>query len=193
MLKELFIILISAIFIENFILSKFLGLCPFLGVSKRLSPAIGMGGAVVVVMTIATIITYFLNVYVLKELGLEYLQLIVFILVISSVVQFLEIFIKKFSPVLYKALGVFLPLITTNCAILGVVIINDQRSYDFIYSLIYALGAGIGFTFALAIFAGIREKLENSDVPESFRGLPISLIAAGLISMIFIGFKGMFQ
>lgn len=191
-MKEIIIIMMSAILVENFVLTKFLGICPFLGVSKKLSPALGMSGAVVFVMTIASAITWLIYKLFLVPYELGYLQTIAFILVIASLVQFVEIVLKKFMPPLYKALGVYLPLITTNCAVLGVALLNIQKEYTFVQSIFYGLGAGLGFTLALILFAGIREKLEQCDVPEAFKGLPISLVAAALVSVAFFGFQGLF-
>lgn len=191
-MKEIIIIMMSAILVENFVLTKFLGICPFLGVSKKLSPALGMSGAVVFVMTIASAVTWLIYKLFLVPYELGYLQTIAFILVIASLVQFVEIVLKKFMPPLYKALGVYLPLITTNCAVLGVALLNIQKEYTFVQSIFYGLGAGLGFTLALILFAGIREKLEQCDVPEAFKGLPISLVAAALVSVAFFGFQGLF-
>jgi len=192
-MRDVIIIVMSAILVENFVLSKFLGICPFLGVSKKLSTALGMSGAVVFVMTIASGVTWVVNEFLLQRFGLGYMQTMAFILVIASLVQFVEIVLKKFVPPLYKALGIFLPLITTNCAVLGVALLNMQKEYTFVKSLFYGMGAGLGFTLALVLFAGVREKLEDSDIPESLKGLPISLIAAALVSVAFFGFQGLFQ
>ena len=192
-MREFIIIIMSAILVENFVLAKFLGVCPFLGVSKKLSTAAGMGGAVVFVMTIASGVTWVVNKYLLEQFGLGYLQTIAFILVIASLVQFVEIVLKKLMPSLYKSLGIFLPLITTNCAVLGVALLNLQKEYSFAKSVTYGLGAGLGFTLALLLFAGVREKLDASDVPESFKGLPIALVAAALVSVAFFGFQGLFS
>jgi Na+-translocating ferredoxin:NAD+ oxidoreductase subunit A len=192
-MKEIIVIIMSAILVENFVLTKFLGICPFLGVSKKLSPALGMSGAVIFVMTIASAVTWLIDKLFLVPYGLEsYLQTIVFILVIASLVQFVEIILKKFMPPLYKALGVYLPLITTNCAVLGVAILNIQKGYTFIQAVFYGMGAGLGFTLALVLFSGIREKLEKCDVPKAFKGLPIALVAAALVSVAFFGFQGLF-
>lgn len=190
-MKELFSILIGAIFIENFVLSKFLGICPFLGVSKKLSTALGMSGAVVFVMTLASAATFLVNTFLLKPFGLEYLQTIAFILVIAALVQFVETVLKKVMPPLYKSLGIFLPLITTNCAVLGSALINMERNYTFVQAVVFGFAAGLGFTMALILFSGIRERLETCDVPESFKGMPIALIAASLVSVAFIGFAGL--
>lgn len=192
-MKELILLMVNAILIENFVLSKFLGICPFLGVSKKLDTALGMSGAVIFVMTLASAFTWVLNETLLAPLDLQYLQTIGFILVIAALVQFVEIILKKFFPPLYKALGIFLPLITTNCAVLGVALLNLSQGFNFGQSVLYGFGAGLGFTLALLLFSGIREKIEASDVPPAFRGIPISLIAAALVSMAFFGFQGLFS
>ena len=191
-MNNLLVIVLSAVLIENFVLVKFLGICPFLGVSKKLSSAIGMGMAVIFVMGLSSAIAWLLNEYVLVSLKLEYLQTIVFILVIAVLVQFVETLLKKVSPSLYKALGIYLPLISTNCAVLGVVLLNLERNYNFIESVVYGSGGGIGFTLALTLFAGIRERMENTDVPEMFQGFPIALMGAALVSVSFFGFRGLF-
>ncbi len=191
-MKELVLIIVGAILVENFVLSKFLGICPFLGVSKKLSTALGMSGAVVFVMTAASAATWLVNEGLLKNFGLEYLQTIVFILVIAALVQFVETILKKFMPPLYRALGIYLPLITTNCAVLGVTIINIDRGYSLLQAVLYSFGAGLGFTMALILFAGVREKIELSDIPEALKGMPIALIAAALVSVAFFGFQGLF-
>lgn len=191
-MNEIMIIAISAVLVNNFVLSQFLGICPFLGVSKKLETALGMGGAVIFVMTISSFITRAIYDLFLNPYGLDYLNTIVFILIIASLVQFVEVVLKKFLPSLYKALGIYLPLITTNCAVLGAALINIDKNYNVINSTLYGLFAGVGFTLALVLFAGVREKLEYSDTPESLKGLPISLIAAALVSMAFLGFKGLF-
>lgn len=187
----LFVILISSIFVNNFVLSRFLGICPFLGVSKQVETATGMSMAVTFVMTLASIITYFVQHLILDKLGLEYLQTIAFILVIASLVQFVEMAIQKLSPTLYQALGVFLPLITTNCAVMGLTLLNIQFKYGLIETIFNAIGASVGFSLAIILFAGIREKLEISDVPKVFKGFPIALITAGLMSIAFLGFAGL--
>jgi Na+-translocating ferredoxin:NAD+ oxidoreductase subunit A len=192
-MKEIIIIIMSAILVENFVLSKFLGICPFLGVSKKLSTALGMSGAVVFVMGLASGFTWLINELILVKMGLSYLQTLAFILVIAALVQFVETVLKKFVPPLYRALGIYLPLITTNCAVLGVALINVQRAYNLVQSVIYGVGAGLGFTLALVLFAGVRERIEQCDIPESLKGLPISLIAAALVSVAFFGFQGLFQ
>jgi electron transport complex protein RnfA len=190
-MSELFIIVVGAVFVNNIVLSQFLGVCPFLGVSKKLSSAIGMGGAVTFVMTLASIITWLIRKYILTHFGIEYLQTIAFILVIASLVQFVEMVIRKMSPDLYKALGVYLPLITTNCAVLGVAILNIQKSYGLFQMIANSVGNAIGFTLALVLFAGIRERLEEADIPKSLQGIPISLITAALMSVAFLGFTGL--
>lgn len=192
-MREMIMIIMGAILVENIVLSKFLGICPFLGVSKKLSTAVGMSGAVIFVMTIASAVTSLVYEHLLVRYQLDYLQTIAFILVIASLVQFVEIVLKKFVPPLYSALGIYLPLITTNCAVLGVALINVQREYDLLKSVLYSLGAGLGFMLALVLFAGVRERIELCDIPESLKGLPISLIAAALVSVAFFGFQGLFQ
>ncbi|WP_202976426.1 electron transport complex subunit RsxA [Anaerophilus nitritogenes] len=190
-IQGLFVILVSSILVNNFVLSKFLGICPFLGVSKQVETATGMGMAVTFVMTIASIITWIIQKFILVNYGLEFLQTIAFILVIAALVQFVEMVIQKVSPTLYQALGVYLPLITTNCAVLGVAILNIQSDYNLIETIVNAVGAAIGFSLAIILFAGIREKLEISDVPEIFQGFPIALITASLMSIAFLGFAGL--
>lgn len=192
-MKEIAVIIFSAIFVENFVLSKFLGICPFLGVSKKTETALGMSGAVIFVMTISSAFTWLVREFLLKPLNAEYLSTIAFVFVIASLVQFVEIVLKKILPALYKALGIYLPLITTNCAVLGVTLLNSQRNNGFLTSVIYGLGAGLGFTLALIIFSGVRERVERSDIPEAFKGLPITLVAAALVSVAFMGFQGFFQ
>ncbi len=195
-MKELLIIIISSILVDNFVLSKFLGICPFLGVSKKLSTAAGMGGAVIFVMTLASAVTSLVYKYLLigfrPHYDFAYLQTLAFILVIAALVQFIEIMMKKFMPPLYKALGIYLPLITTNCAVLGAALLNIQKEYDLLKSTVYGFGGGVGFTMALLIFAGIRERIELNDIPDALKGLPITLIAAALVSMAFFGFQGLF-
>lgn len=183
-------IIITAIFVNNIVFAQFLGICPFLGVSKRISSAVGMGMAVTFVMAIATVVTYLLQMYVLVPLGIIFLQTIAFILVIAALVQVLEIVMKKTMPVLYQALGVFLPLITTNCAVLGVAILVIQKNMTLAESLVYAVSTALGFTLALVIFAGIREQLALSKVPKAMQGTPIALITAGILAMAFMGFAG---
>ncbi|WP_425446571.1 electron transport complex subunit RsxA [Dethiothermospora halolimnae] len=188
---EFFTILVSAIFVNNFVLAKFLGICPFLGVSKKVETAFGMGMAVTFVMTLSSIITYFIHHFILVKLGIEFLQTMAFILVIASLVQFVEMFVKKASPGLYDALGVFLPLITTNCAVLGLAILNIQEEYTLFKTITHAVGASIGFSLAIVLFAGIRERIALADVPESLQGFPIALITAGLMAIAFLGFQGL--
>lgn len=183
-------IIVTAIFINNIVLSQFLGICPFLGVSKRTDSALGMGAAVTFVMTLATVVAWLLQTYVLDPLGLQFLQTIVFILVIAFLVQLLEIVMKKSVPALYQALGVFLPLITTNCAVLGVAILVIQKQFNLMESLTYGVSTAVGFTLALWIFAGIREQLELTSVPRGMRGVPLALISAGILAMAFMGFSG---
>ncbi|NLX63745.1 MAG: electron transport complex subunit RsxA [Clostridiaceae bacterium] len=190
-MKELFAILIGAILVENFVLSKFLGICPFLGVSKKTSTALGMSGAVVFVLVMSQAVTWLANEYLLEPYNLEYLQTITFILVIAALVQFVETVLKKLMPPLYKALGVYLPLITTNCAVLGSALIFVERNYTFIEAVVFGFAAGLGFTLALILFSGIRERLETADIPEAFKGMPITLVAASLVSITFIGFAGL--
>lgn len=189
-MKELLIILMSAVLVDNYVLNKFLGICPFLGVSKKSDQAVGMGVSVIFVMLVATAATWPIQTYLLTPNGLGYLQTIVFILVIAALVQFLEIFLKKFIPALHKSLGVYLPLITTNCAVLGVTINNITDEYNFIQSMVSSLGCGLGFLLAMWIFAGIRNRLEESDAPECFKGMPITLVAASIVSVAFMGFGG---
>lgn len=186
----LFIILVSGILVNNFVMSKFLGICPFLGVSKQVETAAGMSMAVTFVLTLASIMTYVVQL-ILELFGLEYLQTIAFILVIAALVQFVEMVVQKVSPTLYKALGVYLPLITTNCAVLGITIINIQYGYNIIETIFNAIGVAIGFGLAIILFAGIRERLEIADVPSVFKGFPIALITASLMSMAFLGFAGL--
>ena len=190
-MTELVLILISAIFVNNFVLSRFLGICPFLGVSKKVETALGMGMAVTFVMTVAAVVTWFIQYFVLVPLGIEYLQTIAFILVIASLVQLVEMVVQKSSPVLYQSLGIFLPLITTNCAVLGLAVLNIQKGYSFLESIIFAIGAALGFTLAMVLFAGLRERIDLAPVPRSFRGTAIALITAGLLSLAFMGFTGL--
>ena len=193
MTKELLAILMTAILTENFLLSKFLGICPFLGVSKKLNTASGMSMAVIFVMLLATAVTNPINKFILVPNGLAYLQTIVFILVIAALVQLVEIALKKYIPSLYSALGIYQPLITTNCAVLGVVILNVDNGYNFAYSMVNTLGAGLGFLAAMVMFAGVRERLESCDVPKFMQGLPITLVAASLTSISFLGFTGIVE
>ena len=183
-------IIITAIFVNNIVFAQFLGICPFLGVSKKLSSAAGMGAAVTFVMALASCVTWLLQKYVLDVFGLGYMQTILFILVIAALVQMLEIILKKIAPALYSALGVFLPLITTNCAVLGVAILVTQKGLSLGESLVYAVATALGFTLALVLFAGIRERLALTEVPSPMRGIPIALICAGLLAMAFMGFAG---
>ena len=187
---NLLLIVISTALVSNVVLCQFLGLCPFLGVSKKVDTAAGMGAAVVFVITVASAITWLIYQFVLLPTNLTYLQTIVFILVIAALVQLVEMILKKMMPPLYEALGVYLPLITTNCAVLGVALINVQNEYNFIEAVISGLGTAIGFTIAIVILAGIRERIENNDVPKSFQGMPIVLITASLMSIAFMGFAG---
>lgn len=187
---EYILIFISAIFVNNIVLSQFLGICPFLGVSKKVDTALGMGMAVAFVMTLATVVTHLLHTTVLVPMRMEYLQTITFILVIASLVQMVEIVLKKVSPALYQALGIFLPLITTNCAVLGVAILVTQKQLPLLESVAYALSTAVGFALALTVFAGLREQLALSDVPKAMRGMGIVLVTAGLLSLAFMGFSG---
>lgn len=187
----IFSIIISSIFINNIIFAKFLGCCPFMGVSKKIDASLGMGMAVTFVITIASAVTWLVYTFLLEPFGLAYLQTIAFILIIASLVQFVEMAIQKTSPSLYKALGVFLPLITTNCAVLGVAIINIQTGYNFIETIVNGFSVAIGFSLALVLLAGIREKLEFNNIPKSFQGVPIAFVTAGLLAMAFMGFSGM--
>ncbi len=191
MIKSILIIMLSSILVNNFVLSRFLGICPFLGVSKKVETAVGMGMAVTFVMVLASIFTYLIQKLILVNLGIEYMQTIAFILVIAALVQFVEMVIQKTSPTLYQALGVYLPLITTNCAVLGVAILNIQSEYNLIETIFNGFAAAVGFTLAIVLFAGIRERLELSDIPEIFQGFPIALISAGLLSIAFLGFSGL--
>lgn len=192
-MKELLIILFSAILVDNFVLSKFLGICPFLGVSKNLKTAMGMSMAVIFVMVLASAITWPIFTYLLVPYGMGFLQTIIFILVIAALVQIIESFLKKAVPPLYRALGIYLPLITTNCAVLGVVILNIDREYAFAASVINSFGAGLGFMLALFLFAGVRSKVDRADVPKFMKGLPITLVSASLVSITFFGFKGLIE
>ncbi len=190
-MKELLILIVSAVFVNNFVLSRFLGICPFLGVSKQVETAFGMGMAVTFVMTLAGVITYGIWHLLLVPMHLEFLQTIAFILVIASLVQFVEIVLQKISPTLYSALGVFLPLITTNCAVLGLALLNIQYKFGLIQTIVHSIAAAIGFSLAIVLFAGIREKLELSDVPKPFQGFPIALLTASLMAIAFLGFQGL--
>jgi electron transport complex protein RnfA len=188
---SIFVILVSSIFVNNFVLSRFLGICPFLGVSKQVDTAIGMGMAVTFVMTLAGVITYLVQKFILVQFNIEYLQIVAFILVIASLVQFVEIVLQKISPTLYQALGVFLPLITTNCAVLGLALLNIDDNLNLIQTIFRSMGAAIGFALAIVLFAGIREKIELSEVPKPFKGFPIALVTASLMSIAFLGFQGL--
>jgi electron transport complex protein RnfA len=188
---EFLTLTISAIFISNILLMQYLGNCPFLGVSKKMDTAVGMSGAVVFVMTIAAMITWVVHHQVLVPYRLEYLQTIVFILVIATLVQFIELFLKRSIPPLYRALGIFLPLITTNCAVLGVALLNIRKEYDFAHMVVFSITSAIGFSLALVLFAGIREKLETARIPGSYQGTAIGLVTAGLMALAFLGFTGM--
>ena len=192
-MKELILILMGGVLINNYVLQRFLGICPFLGVSKRFNQASGMGIAVIFVMLCATAVTWPIQTFVLNSFGLGYLQTIVFILVIAALVQFVEIILKKFIPALHKSLGVYLPLITTNCAVLGVTINNITDGYNFIESLFSSLGVGLGFLLAMVIFAGVRSRIENCPAPECVKGLPVTLIAASIVSLAFFGFNGIVE
>lgn len=188
---EYFLIVIGAIFVNNIVLAQFLGICPFLGVSNKVDTSLGMGAAVTFVMAIASIAAYLLQYYVLVPLGIEYMQTIVFILVIATLVQMVEIILKKVSPALYQALGVFLPLITTNCAVLGVAILLVQKEYNLGEAVVYSVATAIGFTLALVLFAGLRERLDLEDLPKAMKGVPIALVTAGILAMAFMGFSGL--
>ena len=187
---EYILIFISAIFVNNIILSQFLGICPFLGVSNKVDTALGMGAAVAFVLTLATVVTYLLQIYVLNPFGLQYLQTLSFILVIAALVQMVEIVLKKVSPALYQALGIFLPLITTNCAVLGVAILVIQKDFSLVHSIVYAFSTAIGFALAMVVFAGLREQLSLVRIPKGMQGMAIVLVTAGLLSLAFMGFSG---
>ena len=189
---NLILLFLSIVLVNNVITSQFMGICPFLGVSKKVDTAIGMGAAVTFVLTLASFITYFVQ-KLLEITNNQFLQTIAFILVIASIVQFVEMVIQKMSPSLYQALGVFLPLITTNCAVLGIALVNVQNNYNILETLINGVGAGLGFTLAIVLFAGIRERLELADIPEAFKGFPITLISAALMSIAFLGFTGLIK
>ena len=190
-MSEYALILISTVLVNNFVLVKFLGLCPFMGVSRKLETAMGMGLATTFVLTLSSVASYLVNTWMLEPLGLEYMRTIAFILVIAVVVQFTEMVMHKTSPVLYQVLGIFLPLITTNCAVLGVALLNTQEEHNFVESALYGFGAAIGFSLVLVLFAAIRERVNAADVPEPFKGNAIALITAGLMSMAFMGFSGL--
>lgn len=191
LLAELVLLSLSTILVNNFVLVKFLGICPFLGVSKKVSTAVGMSLAVTFVMTAASACTWLVQVFLLDKLGIGYMQTVAFILVIAVLVQFVEMVIQKFSPALYNALGIYLPLITTNCAVLGVALLNVQEKYDFIHSVVFGFSGGLSFMLAIVLFAGVRERLETADIPKPLQGFPIALITAGLIAMAFLGFQGL--
>lgn len=192
-IKALIIILMSSVLVDNYVLSRFLGICPFLGVSKKVNQSVGMGASVIFVMLVATAVTWPIQTFILDKLGLGYTQTIVFILVIATLVQFIEIFLKKFIPALHKSLGVYLPLITTNCAVLGVTINNMTDGYNFLESMVSSLGCGLGFLLAMVLFSGMRSRIDESDIPASFKGLPVTLVAASFISLAFFGFAGIVE
>lgn len=191
--KTLIVILMSSVLVNNYVLNRFLGICPFLGVSKKLNQAVGMGFSVIFVMLLASAVTWPIQYYILDANGLGYMQNIVFILIIAALVQFVEITLKKFIPSLHKSLGVYLPLITTNCAVLGVTINNINDGYTFLESMVSSLGCGLGFLLAMVLFSGMRSKIEESEIPESLRGLPVTLIAASFVSLAFLGFSGIVE
>lgn len=191
LVKSFLAIILTSVLTENFTLCKFLGICPFLGVSKKLNTAVGMSAAVIFVMALSTAVTYPINKYLLVANDMEYLQTIVFILVIAALVQLVELILKKFMPPLYNALGIYLPLITTNCAVLGVVLLNITKGYNFAESMVNSVGAGLGFMLAMIIFSGVRSRLEGADIPKFLQGLPIVLIAASIVSLSFMGFTGL--
>jgi len=188
---KLILIVISAVLVNNFVLSRFLGICPFLGVSKKTSTALGMSGAVVFVMTLASAVTWLVQTYVLDKLGIGYMQTIAFILIIASLVQLVEIVLKKFLPSLHAALGIFLPLITTNCAVLGMAVLAIQKNYSFVETVVFGFASSLGFALALVLFTGLREKIDRSCPPQAFKGVAIALITAALLSMAFMGFSGL--
>ena len=189
-MKSLLIILMTSVLVNNYVLSKFLGICPFLGVSKKLNQATGMGVAVIFVMLLSTAVTWPIHTFILAKNGLEYMRTIVFILVIASLVQLVEIILKRYIPALHASLGIYLPLITTNCAVLGVTLNNINDSYNFVESMVNSLGCGLGFLLAMWLFAGVRNRLEESDAPECFKGMPITLVAASIVAVAFMGFGG---
>ena len=192
-MQELALILVSTVLVNNFVLVKFLGLCPFMGVSRKLETATGMGLATTFVLTLSSVCSYLINTYLLMPLGLEYLRTIAFILTIAVVVQFTEMVVHKTSPVLYQMLGIFLPLITTNCAVLGVALLNVQEHHGFVQSAVYGFGAAVGFSLVLSLFAAVRERVAVADVPVAFRGAAIALVTAGLMSLAFMGFSGLIK
>ena len=191
--KTLIVVLMSSVLVNNYVLNRFLGICPFLGVSKKLNQAVGMGFSVIFVMLLASAVTWPIQYYILDANGLGYMQNIVFILIIAALVQFVEIVLKRFMPSLHKSLGVYLPLITTNCAVLGVTINNINDGYTFLESMVSSLGCGLGFWLAMVLFSGVRSKIEESEIPESLRGLPATLIAASFVSLAFLGFNGIVE
>lgn len=193
MIKHLIIIIMTSVLVNNYVLNKFLGICPFLGVSKKLDQAAGMGFSVISVMLVATLATWPIQTFLLNPNGLGYLQTIVFILVIAALVQFVEIVLRRYIPALHRSLGVYLPLITTNCAVLGVTINNISDGYSFVESLASSFGCGLGFLLAMVLFAGVRSRIERADVPEAFRGIPVTLIAASIVSLAFYGFGGIVE
>ena len=193
MMREILIIVFTAVLTENFVLSQFLGICPFLGVSKKLSSAVGMSGAVIFVMTLASAVTQPIYQFILAPNGLEYLNTIVFIIVIAALVQLVETVLKRYMPPLYRALGIYLPLITTNCAVLGVALLNIDEGYGFIESVVNGFGGGVGFMVALIMFSGVRERIERNNIPKALQGLPITLIAASIVSLSFTGFAGVVE
>lgn len=192
-LTHIVIIFLSSILVENLVLSKFLGMCPFLGVTQKTETALGMGIAVTFVLVLTAMFAWLVNVTILVPLRAEYLQILAYILIIACLVQFVEVLVRKFIPPLYNALGIFLPLITTNCAVIGIPLINSSRGYNLVEGMIFALGSGIGFAVAMVMFSGVREKLAKSDIPESLKGVPVALFAASLVAMSFFGFQGMFS
>lgn len=192
-LTTLVVIFLSSILVENLVLSKFLGMCPFLGVTQKTETALGMGIAVTFILVLTAIFAWMMNTLVLTPIKAEYLQILTYIMIIAFLVQFVEVLIRKFIPPLYNALGIFLPLITTNCAVIGIPLINTSRDYNMVEGMVFALGSGIGFTLAMVMFSGVREKLAKSDIPESLKGVPIALFAASLVAMSFFGFQGMFS
>ena len=189
-LINILLLMLSAVLVENYIFVQFLGICPFLGVSEKPDTALGMGFAVIFVMTLSSAATWLIYYFILVPFGLEYLETIAFILIIAALVQFIEMFLRKFVPALYGALGIYLPLITTNCAVLGVTVLNIDEGYNFLQSMVNAFGCGMGYLLAMVLFAGVRSRLENIDAPEHFKGLPLTLIAASILSASFVGFTG---
>ena len=192
-MENLFIILLTALFVNNIVLTKFLGICPFIGVSRRTGPALGMSFAVLFVMTIGSVVSWLMYTFLLEPLGLEYLMILIFIFIIASLVQFTELFIKAYSDKLYKSLGIYLPLITTNCAILGVAFLNIMEEFNFIEALVYSVGSGIGFMLALLLMSAIRERLELGNVPEPFKGVPVAFVIAAMMSLVFLGFGALIR